>query len=61
MNADDCPICGGKLTTYKSTRHGDLTRRLRHCKNRRKRKCTYKESIVLRITETILARKPMAG
>ena len=54
-----CPICGGELTTYKSTPIGDTVRRLRRCKDRKR--CGYKEIIVVRIAEQVLARKAIAG
>jgi hypothetical protein len=51
-----CPICGGQLTTYKTKHVGELTRRLRRCKNRRG--CGYREILVVQVTEKILAREP---
>jgi hypothetical protein len=57
---DKCPICGKtELTTYKSKPIGDTVRRLRRCQDRRG--CGYKEIIIVRITEQVLARQPMAG
>jgi hypothetical protein len=59
MNNDKCPICGGELTTYKTKHVGTLTRRLRRCKEQEK--CGYREVMVVRVTEQVLERRPMAG
>jgi hypothetical protein len=56
---DKCPVCSGPMTTYKSTPIDDMVRRLRRCKE--KRKCGYKEVIVVRVVEQVLERRAVAG
>jgi hypothetical protein len=54
-DSNKCPACGGELTTYKTGHVGKLTRRLRRCKERKK--CGWKEIVIVRITEEILERR----